>query len=75
MPSPHKEIGTRVTPAQLAAITEAARRADCSLADLLRWGASIACAAQGIQFPDDMPAHGGPRQPTSEDCPASGAPA
>lgn len=58
MPSAHKEIGTRVTPAQLAAITEAARRANLPLAEFLRYAAMMACHAEGVTMPDDMPNRG-----------------
>lgn len=76
MPSTFPQVNARVTPAQLAAITEAARRANLTLADFLRYGAMMACHAEGVSMPDDMPGRGTyPRQPTSEDCPASGAPA
>ena len=58
MPSKHKEIGARVTAAQLAAVSEAARRADVDLAQFIRWALSLACAEAGIDMPDDMPVRG-----------------
>jgi hypothetical protein len=63
MPSTHPQINARLTAAQLAAVSEAARRADCQLADLIRWGLALACAEHGIDFPDDLPRRGKYRRP------------
>jgi hypothetical protein len=73
MPSTHRQINARVTAAQLAAVTEAARRADTPLALFIRWALAIACAEHGVEFPDDMPAHGGARDPSSAESSPSSA--
>lgn len=65
MPSKHAQINARVTDDQLAAIREAARRADAELATFIRWALAIACAEQGVEFPDDLARRGEyPRPPT-----------
>lgn len=58
MPSTLREISARLTDAQWAAVKEAARRADCPLADFVRWSLALACADQGVEFPDDMTRRG-----------------
>jgi hypothetical protein len=63
MPSTHPQINARLTAAQLAAVAEAAERADTSVALFVRWALAVACADQGVEFPDDMPGHGGDRRP------------
>jgi hypothetical protein len=63
MPSNHPQINARLTAAELAAVKEAAERADCQLADLVRWGLALACAEHGIDWPDDLPRRGEYRRP------------
>lgn len=61
MPSTQPQINIRLSDAQIEAAQEAARRAGGSLAQFIRWGLALACADQGVEFPDDLPAHGGRR--------------
>lgn len=63
MPSIKPQSKVYLTPAQAKAEAEAIRRSSLTASQFRRLALKLACEAQGVTFPDNMPGHGGVRDP------------
>lgn len=61
MPSGHKQIKVYVTDDQKNAIGEATRKSQLTPSQARREAFKLFCEKYGVDFPDDMPSHGGYR--------------
>lgn len=62
MPSTKPQINARLTNKEWRALETAMNRAELSKAEFIRTALSNLCALHGVEFPDDMPQHGGKRE-------------
>lgn len=62
MSSNKPQINARLTDNEWRALETAMQRAGLSKAEFIRKALTNLCALHGIEFPDDMPQHGGSRK-------------
>lgn len=62
MPTDKKQINVHLTNSQIVALRQATKRSGLKASEARREALRLFCEAQGVQFPDNMPQHGGKRE-------------